>query len=145
MCFNIIKTIGPISIPKIPIILNPVYIAIKVNIGCIPICPETIRGSINCLTILIMISNTIIAIPNVKSPLNATIIAHGIITEEEPNIGSASTNPIAKAAIKGYGTFKPTILNKYSPIRDITKDTNTNITSAFNSPPNDLLRSFINL
>lgn len=31
--FNTIKIIGPISIPKIPINLNPVYIAIKVNIG----------------------------------------------------------------------------------------------------------------
>lgn len=35
--FSIIKIIGPISNPIIPIILKPVYIAIKVNIGCIPI------------------------------------------------------------------------------------------------------------
>ena len=37
--FNIIKTIGPINIPKTPINLNPVYIATIVNIGCIPILP----------------------------------------------------------------------------------------------------------
>lgn len=35
--FNIISTIGPTSIPITPINLNPVYIAIRVNIGCIPI------------------------------------------------------------------------------------------------------------
>ena len=37
--FRIIKIIGPITMPKIPINLKPVYIAIKVKIGCIPIFP----------------------------------------------------------------------------------------------------------
>ena len=35
--FSIIRIIGPSKVPKIPIVLNPVYIAIRVNIGCIPI------------------------------------------------------------------------------------------------------------
>ena len=49
MFFNIIKMIGPIKSPKMPIILKPVYIAIKVKIGCIPIFPLTILGSSSCL------------------------------------------------------------------------------------------------
>ena len=100
--FKIIKTIGPINSPNTPIALNPVYIAIKVKIGCIPICLLTILGSINCLTTDIMINKTIKAIANLISPLIAEIIDHGTITVPDPKIGRASTNPIAIAAITGY-------------------------------------------
>lgn len=37
--FNIIKIIGPKNIPITPINLKPVYIAIIVKIGCIPMFP----------------------------------------------------------------------------------------------------------
>jgi len=94
MFFNIIKTIGPMNRPNIPVNLNPVYIAISVNIGCMPILLLTIFGSTNCLTTNIIAYNAIIDIPNVKSPFNAAITAQGIITVPEPNIGSASTNAI---------------------------------------------------
>lgn len=76
---------------------------------------DTTFGSINCFTILIITSRTIIQIPNVKSPLLALITAQGTITADEPNIGSASTNPIPKAAKRGYGMFKPIILKIYKP------------------------------
>ncbi len=82
--FKIIKTIGPINNPSTPVILKPVYIAINVNIGCIPILSLTILGSINCLTIRIIAYIIIIAIPNFKSPFNAEIIAQGTITVPEP-------------------------------------------------------------
>ena len=98
---NIINRIGPINIPSTPINLNPVYIAIIVNIGCIPIFPLTILGSINCLVMLIVINKTIIDTPKVNSPLNPEIIAQGIITDPAPKIGSASTNPIPSAASNG--------------------------------------------
>lgn len=100
--FRIINIIGPNNIPKIPINLNPVYIAINVKIGCIPICPETTLGSINCLTIPIIASKIIKLIPKFKFPSQAATIAHGIIAEAEPKIGRASTNAIPRAAIKGY-------------------------------------------
>lgn len=81
---NIIKTIGPIKSPIIPINLNPVYIAINVNIGCTPIFLLTNLGSNICLEIDIIINKTIIAIPRFKSPLIAEIMAHGTITVPEP-------------------------------------------------------------
>ena len=81
---NIIKTIGPIRRPIIPITLKPVYMAIRVNIGCIPIFLLTNLGSNICLVIDIKISRTIIAIPNLISPLMPDKIAHGIITAPEP-------------------------------------------------------------
>ena len=81
---RIIRTIGPTNSPSIPIILKPVYIAISVNIGCIPILLLTILGSTICLTISIIAYINIIAIPNFKSPFNADITAHGIITVPEP-------------------------------------------------------------
>lgn len=84
MFFSIISTIGPTNNPIIPIVLNPVYIAISVNIGCIPIFPLTILGSTSCLTINIIAYIIIIAIPNLISPLSPEIIAHGIITAPEP-------------------------------------------------------------
>ena len=62
----------------------------------------TSLGSKNCLTIDIIINKVIIAIPNLKSPFNPDIIAHGIITVPEPRIGSASTNPINNAIRRGY-------------------------------------------
>lgn len=92
--FNIISTIGPKSKPHTPINLNPVYIAISVNIGCIPILPLTIFGSTNCLTILIMHHKTKIPIANFKSPEKAKNIAQGSITVPDPNIGKASTKAI---------------------------------------------------
>ena len=129
--FKIISIIGPTNIPITPKNLKPVYIAINVNIGCIPICFDTTLGSINCLTTLIITSKTIMLIPKVKSPSQAQIIAHGIITVALPNIGSASTKPIPSAAINGNGTFRPTNLNIYSPTSEITNETNTKIASAF--------------
>lgn len=78
------STIGPMNNPITPDNLNPVYIAISVNIGCTPICPLTILGSsIWCTTSTITYS-TNSAIPNFKSPLIADIIAQGIITVPEP-------------------------------------------------------------
>ena len=94
MFFSIISTIGPKSKPHTPINLKPVYIAISVNIGCIPILPLTILGSTNCLTILITHHNAKIPIANFKSPVNAKNPDHGSITVPEPNIGRASTKAI---------------------------------------------------
>lgn len=82
--FNIIKTIGPTNSPKTPIVLNPVYMAINVNIGCIPILLLTIFGSTSCLTIRIIANIIIIATPNFKSPFRAAITAQGTITVPEP-------------------------------------------------------------
>ena len=96
-----INIIGPNNIPNTPINLNPVYIAISVNIGCIPICPLTIFGYINCLTIDIIAHKIKIAIPSLISPEKAKNIAHGTITVPDPNIGRASTKPIIKAIING--------------------------------------------
>ncbi len=87
--------------------LNPVYIAAIVNIGCIPIFPLTIFGSINCLTIDIIIHKIIIDIPNVKSPFKPDNIPHGTIMVPDPNIGSASTKAIPIAVIRGNPTFSP--------------------------------------
>ena len=140
--FNIIKIIGPASSPKIPQTLNPVYIAIKVKIGCTPICLLTSLGSKNCLAVDIIINKTIIAIPKTTSPFSPQIIAHGTMTGPEPNIGSASTKPINIAISNGYSTFSPTILNKYNPISDITKDTSIKVASAFKYPTNVFLKSY---
>ena len=96
MFFNIMSIIGPKSNPQTPINLKPVYIAIKVKIGCIPILPLTIFGSINCLTMLIMHHKTKIPIANFRSPVNAKKPAQGSITVPEPNIGNASTKAIPK-------------------------------------------------
>ena len=81
---TIINTIGPTKSPIIPIILNPVYIAINVNIGCTPIFLLTSFGSKICLTTDIIINKTIIAIPKVISPFKAQMMAQGIITVPEP-------------------------------------------------------------
>ena len=112
---SIINIIGPIKVPTIPINLNPVYIEINVNIGWIPICPDTTFGSSSCFTIDIIASNTIRLTPSVKSPLHAQIMAQGIITADEPKIGSASTKPIPRAASNGYWIFNPIILKRYNP------------------------------
>ena len=101
MFFNIIKIIGPKTIPQTPINLNPVYIAIKVNIGCIPILLLTNLGSRNCLTIDIIAHNTKIPIANFKLPSAAQITAHGNIIVPDPSIGSASTKAIPNAISKG--------------------------------------------
>jgi len=82
--FKIISTIGPTNSPSIPIILKPVYIAINVNIGCMPILLLTILGSTSCLTISIVAYIIIIAMPSFMSPFNPDITAHGIITVPEP-------------------------------------------------------------
>ena len=84
MFFSIISIIGPKNNPSMPIVLNPVYIAISVNIGCIPILLLTILGSTSCLIISIIAYIIIIAIPNFMSPFNADITAHGINTAPEP-------------------------------------------------------------
>ena len=103
------------SNPIIPINLNPVYIAIKVNIGCTPMFLLTNFGSNICLTTLIIINKIIIAIPKFISPLIALIIAQGIIKLPEPSIGSASTNPIANAISNGYFILNPKNCNIYNP------------------------------
>ena len=87
--------------------LNPVYIAAIVNLGCIPIFPLTIFGSINCLTTDMIIHKTIMDIPNVKSPFKPDNIHHGTIIVPEPKIGSASTKAIPIAVIKGKPTLSP--------------------------------------
>ena len=51
--------------PMMPLNLNPIYIAISVYKGCIPICDDTIRGSKNCRTVEISISKPIIDIPSI--------------------------------------------------------------------------------
>lgn len=94
MFFNIIKIIGPKNNPKIPLILNPVYIAIKVNIGCIPILLLTILGSVSCLIINMITYNANMVIANTMFPSIAESIAHGSITVPAPNIGRASTKAI---------------------------------------------------
>ena len=91
---KMINNIGPIIKPVTFQSLYPVYIAIKVNIGCMPICPLTIRGSTNCLTILITHHKANIPIANFISPEKAKIPAQGIITVPEPKIGKASTKAI---------------------------------------------------
>ena len=52
---KIISTIGPINKPIIPENLKPVYIAINVNTGCIPILFPTILGYNNWRTTSIII------------------------------------------------------------------------------------------
>lgn len=94
MFFNIIRIIGPKNNPKMPLILKPVYIAIKVNIGCMPILLLTILGSVNCLIINMITYSTNIVIANAIFPSIAERIAHGNITVPAPNIGSASTKAI---------------------------------------------------
>ena len=131
MFFKIINIIGPMNKPSTPIVLKPVYIAIKVNIGWIPIWPLTTLGSTSCLTINIIAKITISAIPRLNSPFNAEIIAHGTITVPEPSIGRASTNPIPSALKNGYGTLKPINFKIYNPIKTIRNEIATNIASAF--------------
>ena len=129
--FIIIKIIGPNNKPSIPKNLNPVYIAINVNIGCTPMFLLTSLGSKNCLTTDIIISNTIIAIPKFKSPFNPAIIAQGTITVPEPNIGSASTKPINSAINNGYSIANPTNFKIYKPINETMNDTNISVACAF--------------
>ena len=113
--FRIMIIIGPINIPNIPMHLYPVYIAINVIIGCIPICLLTTFGSNSCLTTVIIAYSTIRAPARFISPWNDTITAQGIITVPEPSIGSASENAIKSAINNGYVTFNPNILNANSP------------------------------
>ena len=105
--FNIIKIIGPKSKPNTPMNLNPVYIAINVKIGWMPILPLTILGSKNCLTILIIHHKTKMPMASFKSPVKARNPAHGSITVPEPNIGSASTNAMPRAINNGNSIFQP--------------------------------------
>ena len=107
MFLSIINITGPSKSPQTPRNLKPVYIAIRVNIGCMPIFPLTILGSTNCLTMLIIHHS--INIPNAKeiSPVKAKYPAHGIITVPEPNIGSASIKAIPKAINNGNLIFHP--------------------------------------
>ena len=88
-------------------------------------------GSKNCLTILIMINKTIIAIPRFISPFKADIIAQGIIKLPEPKIGRASTKPIASAISNGYLILKPQNCKIYKPTKDITKEINIRLNCAF--------------
>lgn len=103
------------NIPIIPITLYPVYMAINVNIGCIPIWLLTTFGSNNCLTIVMIINKTTNAIDKFIFPLKADTTAQGNITVPEPTIGSASANAINKAISNGYPTFSPNILNENNP------------------------------
>ena len=105
---KIISNIGPNISPHTFHILYPVYIAINVNAGCMPICLLTNFGSKNCLTTLIITHKPSMATPSTMSPFKALIIAQGIIAVPEPSIGSASINPIPSAARSGNSTFNPT-------------------------------------
>lgn len=82
--FKIIKTIGPTKSPITPKNLKPVYIAIKVYIGCMPILLLTILGSINCLIAKVKIYNPINEVPRDVSLFIKDKIAHGIKTVPEP-------------------------------------------------------------
>ncbi len=81
---RIIKIIGPASSPKSPKNLNPVYIAIKVKIGCIPILLLTIFGSINCFASSVKTYNPKSAEPSEISEFMKEINAHGISTVPLP-------------------------------------------------------------
>ncbi len=107
--------IGPINIPIIPIALYPVYMAINVNIGCIPIWLLTTFGSTSCLTIVIITNRINNARLKFMSPCIAHIIAHGINIVPEPTIGSASANAISNAIRSGYSTLSPNILSANNP------------------------------
>ena len=125
-----------------PITLNPVYIAIKVKIGCTPIFLLTNFGSKICLATDMIINNTMMAIPKFRSPFIAQRIAQGIITVPEPKIGKASTKPINNAINNGYWTLKPVNSNIYNPIKDKIKDTKIRLASAFRYPPKSLDQIF---
>ena len=62
--------------------------------------------------------------PSTKSPFNPDIIAQGIITVPEPNIGRASTKPIPSAISKGKPTFNPTNFIRYNPTNEIPNEIN---------------------
>ena len=79
--------------------------------------------------------------PKFMSPLIAHIIAHGIITAPEPNIGRASTKPINNAISNGYLTLNPINSSIYSPIKETINDTSINVASAFKYPPNVFIKS----
>ena len=84
MFLRIINAIGPIKSPIIPVILKPVYIAIKVNIGCVPVFLLTSFGSNTCLVIVTIINKPINTNDNEEFPSKKEIIVHGIITVPEP-------------------------------------------------------------
>ena len=79
-----IKIIGPTNNPSIPISLNPVYIAINVKMGCIPILELISLGSSICLTITVITYKPIKTKAKEILPSKADIIAQGIITVPEP-------------------------------------------------------------
>ena len=76
--FNIINFIGPAKSPINPKNLKPVYIAIKVKIGCIPILLLTILGSKNCFARSVKIYNPKSNEPSEILLFINDIIAHGI-------------------------------------------------------------------
>ena len=76
--FNIIKIIVPAKSPINPKNLKPVYIAIKVKIGCIPILLLTILGSKNCFARSVKIYNPKSNEPSEILLFINDIIAHGI-------------------------------------------------------------------
>lgn len=82
--FRIIRIIGPRNKPIIPIILNPVYIAINAKIGCVPIFLLTSFGSSICLITIVIIYKPISTKANETFPSIQESIAHGIITVPEP-------------------------------------------------------------
>ena len=131
MFLRIIKIIGPKNRPSNPITLKPVYIAIRVKIGCIPILLLTSFGSSICLntndkTYKPTNSKESEILPSIKEN-----IAQGIITVPEPTIGRASTKAIPKAQRRGYCIFKPVNFPIYNPIKIIKNDIAISITSAF--------------
>lgn len=82
--FSIIKIIGPAKSPINPKNLNPVYIAIKVKIGCMPILLLTIFGSMNCFASSVNIYKPKSAEPKDISEFIKEIIAQGISTVPLP-------------------------------------------------------------
>ena len=71
------------------------------------------------------------AIAKVISPLNADIIAQGIIIVPAPKIGRASTKAINIAIKNGYLIFKLLNLKIINPINTSEKEINISIPSAF--------------
>ena len=79
-----ISIIGPRNKPIIPINLKPVYIDIKVKIGCMPILLLMSFGSNTCLTIIVITYKPINTNANEILPSATKKTAQGIITVPEP-------------------------------------------------------------
>lgn len=82
--FNTTNIIGPNKSPSTPINLNPVYIAISVKIGCIPILLLTSFGSRICFTTTVKIYKPNKAKANPLFSFNNSIKTQGKNTVPAP-------------------------------------------------------------